>query len=133
VKVVCDTNILIAGLVTDGLCRDIVKRRLPSLELFTSKPLLRELAEKLKEKFGVESEELPLLAAYGEKVSIIKPSHLPKPVCRDPDDDEVLATAVTAQVDVILTGDNDLLSLKTFEGIRILSPRQFVELLDAKK
>jgi putative PIN family toxin of toxin-antitoxin system len=133
VKVVCDTNVLIAGLVADGLCRDIVKRRLPALELFSSKPLLRELADKLKEKFGLKPEELPLLAAYEGKVSVVKPARLPQPVCRDPDDDEVLATAVAAQADVILTGDDDLLVLKMFQGIRILSPRQFVEMLDMKK
>jgi predicted nucleic acid-binding protein len=58
--VVCDTNVLIAGLVADGLCRDIVKRRLPACELFTSRALLNELAEKLREKFGLDSKELPL-------------------------------------------------------------------------
>jgi putative PIN family toxin of toxin-antitoxin system len=133
VKVVCDTNVLIAGLVADGLCRDIVKRRLPALKLFSSKPLLRELADKLKEKFGIKPEELPLLAAYEGKVSVVKPGRLAQPVCRAPDDDEVLASAVAAQADVILTGDDDLLMLKTFQGIRLLSPRQFVEMLDMKK
>jgi predicted nucleic acid-binding protein len=45
----------------------------------------------------------------------------------------VLATALTAQADLILTGDEDLLLLAEHEGIRILSPRQFVELLDRKR
>jgi putative PIN family toxin of toxin-antitoxin system len=133
VKIVCDTNVLIAGLVADGLCRDIVKRRLPALELFSSKPLLDELADKLEEKFGVQPEELPLLAAYREKISIVEPRRLPKPICRDPDDDVVLATALAAEADAILTGDEDLLVLKMFQGIRILSPRQFVEMQDTQK
>jgi predicted nucleic acid-binding protein len=55
---------------------------------------------------------------------------LAQPACRDPDDDEVLATAVCAGADIILTGDADLLVLKSFQGIDILSPRQFVELMD---
>ena len=53
-------------------------------------------------------------------------------ICRDPDDDMVLATAIAAQADLILTGDEDLLVLAEHGGIRILSPRQFVELLDRK-
>jgi putative PIN family toxin of toxin-antitoxin system len=130
VRLVCGTNVLIAALVAEGLCRDIVKRRLPACELFTSRALLDELAAKLREKFGFEAKELPLLKAYEEAATILKPSRLAKPVCRDPDDDEVLATALAARANVILTGDNDLLVLKTHEGIRILSPRQFVEWMD---
>ena len=42
----------------------------------------------------------------------------------------VLATAVAGKADVIVTGDDDLLVLKTFRGIRILSPRKFLELVD---
>lgn len=129
-KVVCDTNVLIAGLVADGLCRDIVKRRLAALEQFSSTPLLDELSEKLRDKFGFDPDELPLLAAYEMQVVLVKPSRLPKPVSRDPDDDNVLATALAAHADVILTGDGDLLVLENFHGIRILSPREFVELLD---
>ena len=129
-KLVVDTNVLIAGLVAEGLCRDIVKRRLPTCELFTSRALLDELAEKLREKFGVHPQDLPLLQIYEDEATVVKTKPLPKPVCRDADDDEVLATALAAQVEIILTGDSDLLTLKEFQGIRILSPRQFVEWLD---
>ena len=55
---------------------------------------------------------------------------LPARVCRDKNNDVVLATALAGKADVIVTGDNDLLVLKTFRGIRILSPRKFLELLD---
>ena len=54
-------------------------------------------------------------------------------ICRDPDDDEVLAVAATAKADAIVTGDKDLLTLKSNGGIPILSPRQLVELLDRLK
>jgi putative PIN family toxin of toxin-antitoxin system len=55
---------------------------------------------------------------------------LPARVCRDEDDDVVLATALAGKADVIVTGDEDLLVLKKFRGIEILSPRQFLKLLD---
>jgi putative PIN family toxin of toxin-antitoxin system len=132
VKVVVDTNVIVAGLVAEGVCRDIVKRRLPACELFTSRALLDELAEKLREKFGLHPDELPLLKIYEDEATVIKPSRLPKPVCRDADDDEVLATALAAKAEIILTGDKDLLVLKEFQGIKILSPRQFVEWMDAQ-
>jgi predicted nucleic acid-binding protein len=59
VKVVCDTNVLIAGMVAEGLCRDIVKRRLLGLELITSRALLDELARTLRRKFSTDPAKCP--------------------------------------------------------------------------
>lgn len=129
-RLVCDTNVLIAAIVADGLCRDIVKQRLPNHDLFTSDVLLSELDEKLRNKFGVDAKSLPLITSYQNKVLVLQPAALPASVCRDRDDDEVLAAAVTAGATAIITGDKDLLMLKTYSGIPILSPRQFVESLD---
>jgi predicted nucleic acid-binding protein len=56
--------------------------------------------------------------------------HCPRAACRDRDDDKVLAAAIAGKADLIVTGDEDLLVLGQHHGIRILSPRQFVELLD---
>ena len=56
---------------------------------------------------------------------LVKPEPLPVPVCRDPDDDWVLATAVSGNCDMIVTGDQDLLLLGEYAGIRIVSPRAF--------
>jgi uncharacterized protein len=133
VKLVVDTNVLIAGLAGEGFCRDIVKRRLPSFELFTSRILLDELADKLRNKFHLDPDELPLLKIYADEATIVKPKPLSKFICRDPDDDEVLATALTANAEMILTGDKDLLVLKQFQGIKIISPRQFVEWMDHER
>lgn len=131
-RVVVDTNVIIAGLVSEGVCRDIVKRRLTRLELFTSQVLLDELTEKMRVKFGLARKDLPLLQVYEEAATVLKPKPLDDPICRDSDDDELLATALAGQAEIILTGDKDLLVLKKFQGIKIISPRQFVELLDAK-
>jgi putative PIN family toxin of toxin-antitoxin system len=132
VKLVVDTNVLVAGLAGEGLCRDIVKRRLPACELFTSRALLDELAERLREKFSLDPEELPLLKIYAEEATVVKPKPLAKPVCRDSDDDEVLATAIAAEAEITLTGDKDLLVLKEFQGIKIFSPRRFIEWVDGQ-
>jgi putative PIN family toxin of toxin-antitoxin system len=73
-----------------------------------------------------------LLKAYRERATLVRPQARSRPVCRDRDDDKVLETAVAGQADIILTGDRDLLVLGEYKGIRILSPRQFVELMDRR-
>ena len=130
-RVVLDTNVLIAGVVTDGLCRNLVRRHARGHELFTSAALLAELADKLKAKFDEDPADLPMVSVYQKHVKLVEALPLAKSVCRDADDDVVLATAQAAKADIIVTGDDDLLVLKEFHGIRILSPRQFIELLSA--
>ena len=129
-KIVCDTNVPVAGLVAEGLCRDIVKRRLASVQLVTSRALLDELARVLRHKFDTDPDEVTFLQAYRDQATIVRPAALPRAVCRDRDDDKVLAAAIAGKADLIVTGDEDLLVLGQHCGIRILSPRQFVELLD---
>ncbi len=53
------------------------------------------------------------------------PAKLPTEVCRDKDDDHVLACAVSADAKYLVTGDKDLLSLKAYKDIRIMAPRDF--------
>lgn len=47
--------------------------------------------------------------------------------CRDPKDDKALELAVTAAAPIIISGDNDLLTMNPFRGIEIMSPRQFLD------
>jgi uncharacterized protein len=100
--------------------------------IITSEPLLRELRTTLRTKFATDPDELPLLSQLNEEAEIVRPARLRERVRRDTDDDVVLATSLAGKADVIVTGDNDLLALKGFRGVRILSPRQFLELLDRR-
>ena len=129
-RLVLDTNVLIAALVADGLCRDLVRRRLESRVLISSQFLLDELREKLEEKFKVRTRDVPFLRAYAERVEIVKPTTLPRSACRDRDDVIVLATSVAGKADCIITGDEDLLVLEEYGSIRILNPRQWLESQD---
>ena len=58
---------------------------------------------------------------------MVEPARLNENVCRDRDDDNVLAAALEAKADCIVTGDKDLLILKNFRGIKIISPSDFWE------
>lgn len=62
-----------------------------------------------------------LVAQYRALLILVSPLHTPCVVARDPDDDEVLALAFAAQVDLIVSGDDHLLSLKTFCGIPLVT------------
>jgi len=67
-----------------------------------------------------------------ELTEVIAPPPLEQPVCRDPDDDAVLALGVAANVDLIVSGDKDLLTLKSFQGIAIVTPAEALRLIDSE-
>lgn len=68
-----------------------------------------------------------MLAEVRQLADLVEPPSLAQPVCRDPDDDEVLALALAARVDLIVSGDGDLLVLQAFEGIPIVTPAQALQ------
>lgn len=130
-RAVVDTNVLLAALLWRGPPYALLTQvRKGSIGLVSSPRLLAELADVLgRPKFDVilqrsNTSRDQALAEVRQIAEVINPAPLPRPVCRDPDDDEVLALAVAAQVDVIISGDNDLLVLQQFNGIPILSPTQ---------
>jgi len=127
VKLVLDTNVLLSAILVPGFCRDLLRGRALAHDWFTSAGLLAELAEKLAGKLALDPARTPLYLVYRQRARLVSPDPLPAPVCRDPDDDLVLATALAAGADLILTGDQDLLTLGAYAGIRIRSPRQFSE------
>ncbi|MGH7823212.1 MAG: putative toxin-antitoxin system toxin component, PIN family [Candidatus Binatia bacterium] len=125
-RVVFDTNVIVAGLVAEGLCREIIEIHLPEHSAILSAVLWDELVEKLRTKFDLVVDDLPLLHLYRRHATWVQPKPLIRAVCRDRDDDWVLATAVAGAAEVIVTGDDDLLSLGTFEAVKILGPREFL-------
>jgi putative PIN family toxin of toxin-antitoxin system len=127
VRVVFDTNVVVAGLVSTGLGHELVEMHLPAHTPILSRRLWEELLGTLREKFDLDPHDLPLLALYRRHAAWVEPRPLDVPACRDPDDDWVLATALAGEAEAIITGDDDLLALGVYRGVAILSPRQFIE------
>lgn len=128
--IVLDTNVMVAALATHGLCHELVRRAIRLRILASSEPLLSELENTLREKFRAGPPVADFLIAFRASVRLVAPAPLPSRVCRDPADDVVLATALAADADHVVTGDQDLLVLKVWRGIPIVTPRTFLEALD---
>lgn len=129
-RVLLDTNVLFAALLANGLCREVFRRVVKLKALVSSPPLLAEFQEIVVRKLPPTPEMDRFLEEFRRCAIMVEPRALPAPVCRDPDDDLVLATALATGSGVIVTGDDDLLVLRQHEGVWILSPRQFLERLD---
>ena len=125
-RAVFDTNVVVAGIVAEGLCREILEIYVPEHTAILSQVLWDELVVTLRRKFGLTPDDLPILALYRQHAAWCEPAKLAEAVCRDPDDDWVLATALAGDADAIVSGDADLLTLDSYSGIEMLSPRQFV-------
>ena len=137
-RAIVDTNLLVSGLLWRGNPHTLLERvRDGTLTLVSSPTLLAELAEVIaRPKFDAiliasKTSRERSLAEIHALAEVITPAPLPEPVCRDPDDDEVLALALAAGVDCIVSGDLDLLDLHPFQNIPILTAAQALQRLSA--
>jgi putative PIN family toxin of toxin-antitoxin system len=140
VRAVIDTNVLLAGLLWRGPPHALLAHvRNGLVSLISSPALLAELDDVLgRAKFDAiltrtNTARDQALAEVRQLAEVIEPPPLPQPVCRDPDDDEVLALALAARADVIVSGDADLLVLQQFQGIPILDPAQALQRMAANE
>ena len=124
--VVLDTNVIVAALVAKGLCHEVVVRALGAGTVVTSQPLLDELEHTLRARFTLGPAATVFLEQLRLRARVVAPTPLPARVSRDADDAVVLATALAATATVIVTGDDDLHVLGRYEGIDILTPRDFL-------
>ncbi|HEX8693134.1 MAG TPA: putative toxin-antitoxin system toxin component, PIN family [Longimicrobium sp.] len=130
-RLVLDTNVLVAAFATQGQCYRLLRHCVKNHSLVTSAFLLQELESKLLRKIKIAPDDVEaIMSAVRSYSKVVVPEPLAVPVCRDPDDDWVLATAVTGQCRCIVTGDRDLLVLRRHDAIDIVSPAEFWRLED---
>jgi uncharacterized protein len=128
-KIVCDANVLISGVLFDGPPRRILSLAARgSLENVTSPALLREAEDVLlRPKFKLApSQVFGILALFRDALEIVEPTIRVSAVADDPDDNIVLEAASTASASAIISGDHHLLALKSWSGIPVLTPAQFL-------
>lgn len=129
-RVVFDTNIYVSAFVIQrGLAEKAMLRVIEGEDaLLISKDILDELLSTLARKFSRDTDELSRVAVVlTEMAETIKTeSHLK--VFKDDPDNRILECAADGRADLIVTGDKDMLQLKDYKGIKIISLRSYLEI-----
>jgi putative PIN family toxin of toxin-antitoxin system len=129
IRVCLDSNVLVAAFAARGLCSDLLAHVLGEQHLVVPDIVRKESVRVLTQKFKLSAEALESVTAVLDRCEAAPASGEPSPVpVRDPDDELVLADAVAAGVQVLVTGDKDLLEIAEQSPIPILSPRAFMML-----
>lgn len=139
-RLVLDTNIVVAGLLWNGPPRRLLEAAIAGgVELCSSAVLRGELAHTLGcSKFAARIASFgtsiaALVTQYTALVSLVAAAGVPRLVANDADDDHVIAAAVAARAELIVTGDRKhLLPIGSHQGTAIVTAREVVDRLDAK-
>ena len=129
-RIVFDTNIFISALIFPESSADEALRKIIQREdhLIISKAILDELLGVLARKFSRDREALARIAVLLADIGLlVKPGHKIN-VLSDEADNRILECAVKGQADIIVTGDQAILNLGNYMGIKILSLRQYLEI-----
>ena len=139
-RAVLDTNVVISATLIRGGNEDRILRtwQRGAFELVLSPQILEEMARALfyeglrKFRWMSEEEVLALLESL-TRGSFLVSGKVRVQASRDPEDDKFVAAAVEGRAEYVVSGDNDLLTLKTYKGIRIITPAQFLRILRVKE
>lgn len=134
-RIILDTNNLISAAIAKGKPNRLLLKALANeFVLISSNDLLKELEEVIgRTKFKLSSfEKYKFINSVKGTVEIVKVQSNFKVVKEDPDDNMILNAAYDGKVDYIVTGDPDLLRLKEFESIKIITASKMLKILDGK-
>jgi uncharacterized protein len=133
-RVLLDTNVIVSAVTTRGLCADVFRAVLAEHELVTCSKVLREVRRIFRTKFSVPEQ---LTSEYLELITqdavVAKAARdLPDLGIKDKDDIEIVAAAIAASAQVLVTGDCKLQGIENIPEVRILFPRAFWRELTAQ-
>lgn len=129
-RVFLDTNVLVSAFATRGLCADLFEVVLLEHQLITGDTVLVELRRTLRAKLKLPVTRCEEILVYlREAASTCVRSSSPAPARVDADDAAVLGEALAGAADVFVTGDGAVQRLSALDRMRILSPREFWNLL----
>lgn len=135
-KGVLDTNVIVSATLIRGGNEDQLIRawQRHAFELVLSPQILEEIGralfyEKLRKfRWMTDAEVAALLEALAQGSALVS-GRVKVKASRDPDDDKFLAAAVEAEAGFVVTGDRDLLDLKSDPGVRVVRPAQFLSII----
>jgi putative PIN family toxin of toxin-antitoxin system len=126
-RVVLDTNVLIAAFIARGVCSDLLEHCVQHHRLVTSEFILGEFRKTMTRKFKFKPQDVnEAEALLRSRIEVVAPQKLKTSASRDSDDDIVIGTAIAANADCIVTGDKDLLVLGSYQSTPIIPPSEFV-------
>ncbi len=127
-----DTNVLVSAIVFGGLPGRLVELAAEGhIQLILSPPLIEELREVLRRKFGFSDAAAYQAEALLRRISIVvEPQREVAIISEDPEDNRVLEAARAGDADVIVSGDRHLLSLERFGTTAILNPRELLNRIE---
>ena len=130
--VVLDTNIFISAVFWEGKPYAIVKNAInQDIIVFISNYIIEEIRKVLVRDFNLEKQEIDdIVNAVLYFTHLIEPRGAVTFIKDDPKDDKILDCAIACNAEFIVSQDNHLLNLKTFRGIRIVSPEEFLKTLN---
>ena len=124
--VVLDTNVIIAAFAARGLCAEIFEICLSDHAVIISEHILSETREKLNRKVRLPENTVQNIIDYlRDTAEVVEPEPVDESACRDKEDTKIIGTALKGKAKFILTGDDDLLILKKYKGVKIVTPREF--------
>lgn len=128
-KILFDTNVLISAFMAfkkGSICYDIIDHAIEDHDLCYTAFIIDEFKRVFKEDFhypeSVINEFIAFITKFFTKGDTADSA---ENICRDPKDNQVLADAVTNDMDIIITGDKDLLELENYKGIKIIAPQDY--------
>ena len=127
--VVLDSNVIVAAFAGRGLCSSVFELCINKYTICISEHILTEVKKALTKKIKLPATKAAAINEYLQEFCQVNTyAPLCSPICRDSDDDNILALSVQSNADYIITGDTDLLEVKSFGEIPIISPRRFWEI-----
>ena len=139
-RVVLDSVVAVSAFLTDGLTADLVSQCQENVNLYTAEEILQEIRRVLLEKphiknrYRYSSEQVENFINDLRNISTII-AQLPeiRVIERDPKDDMIIACAVAASADYIISRDRDLLDLGNYQQIQIVTPEDFIHILRSRE
>jgi putative PIN family toxin of toxin-antitoxin system len=126
VRVVLDSNVLVAAFATHGVCYELFEYCLRNSTIISSDFILDEVERILVDKIKIPSKKSSEIINYLKiQCHRVIPQEMKVENLRDPNDQMIIATALSGNADYLITGDKDMLVLKKIKKTVILSPRDF--------